>query len=346
MPKSTTHGVAWSVLLVLVAPVTAFGWQAGAGADIIDTIRTRTDIGAGDQGRIKVWIDQQVAAFAPDSGLRTAMTQQFIHAANTPEFLAAFAAKVGEAAATNFGRANLSAKLASTLAGVLADIKRVETLTGLLAGLKSTDATARYLCTITLVRLKGDIAADAASVDRVVAACRPVALVETDSVVLGQLYNAMAYSGFVPNVFDAYLAVFDKRLTARRQSPSYTDGKELAALEFFVQASVQAALTADQKTQLVLRLATFLRLDAERYADPNITFEETDAIERVLWVAEEILAALTGQTGGDIRGTLRATGSTNRPGVVAEAYKWVGKPGTTERGPLNAAPWNVPIAAP
>jgi len=347
MPKPTTRGVAWIALWLVVAPAFALVQQAGAGDEIIDTIRTRNDIGPGDQDRVGRWIVQQIDAFSSASEFRKKFSDQFTNPSNTQIFNAALSAKFGEAAAARFAQAGLKKPLGQSLARVMADMSRVETLPGLLAGLKSKDNVTRFLCASTLSDIKTAIAGDKAKVDGTVQSLRDAGLVETSPVVLSRIYLALGYTNAVPSVFDVFLALFDKRLEARRNSPSYADGKEIDAFEFFRMKSVRDALDAAQQAQLAARLAVFLRLDAERYAGPDLGFDEMDALERVLWGNEEILAALlTGKTGGDIRGKLQNTGSDDRPGIVAEAYKWVGKPGTSERAPLNDAPWNVPVGAP
>lgn len=346
MSKPTTRVMAWIIASVSAASLPAFARQAGECDAIIDTIRTRTDIGPGDQDRIARCIAQQIDTFTAPPEFRQKFAAQFTNASNTPAFNGVWAAKVGEAAAAKLTQPGLKKPLSQSIARVMADMARAETFPGLLAGLKSTDSWTRFLCAATVAGLRAEIAGDKARVDQAVQALREAGLAENSPVVLSRIYLALGYASALPAVLDAYLAIFDKRLEARRASPSYADGKELDAFEFFRTKGVNDALDANQKQQLAVRLAVFLRMDAERYAGPNLTFEESDALEHVLWVNEEVLAALAGKPGGDIRGKLQSTGSDDRPGIVAEAYKWVGKPGTSERGPLNDAPWNVPLGAP
>jgi len=173
-------------------------------------------------------------------------------------------------------------------------------------------------------------------------------LAESDPIVLGRIYEALAMPGQVGVVFDAYVALFDKRLDQRRTTAVMVDGAEIFALEFLRTPAVLQGLNADQKTQLAARLAVFVRMDALRYQVSNLGFDEVDRIERALDGAEEILERLVGtaSAGGKIRDALSTGAREAKESVLQQAYRWVGHPDTQENGVLNAAPWNVPIGAP
>ena len=107
------------------------------------------------------------------------------------------------------------------------------------------------------------------------------------------------------------------------------------------------SLTPQQKSQLVSRVAVFLRFGAERYNVPGLGFGELDMVERVLDGAEDVLAGVVGgNQGGKIRDALSAGGPGKNRAALQEAYRWVGNVVNGTKGVLNAAPWNVPVGAP
>jgi hypothetical protein len=140
------------------------------------------------------------------------------------------------------------------------------------------------------------------------------------------------------------------RLEQRRGKVVFVDRAELDALEFFRQPAVLNALNANQKADLANRLATFLRLDAERYSSRDlggdIAARERECVERRLDALEACLAALVGGGGGDVRGDLKQGGHGRRQVIMQQVYAWIGHPATQRAGALNKAPWNVPIGAP
>ena len=125
------------------------------------------------------------------------------------------------------------------------------------------------------------------------------------------------------------------------------DRAEVGAFEFFRNATVIGAMNNDQKSRLVNALAVFLRADAQRYDTADLLFAEIEAIEQRLQSNEGVLASLQNNGGGDIRGTLDKGGhAANRQAVLAEAYRWVGDPGSNTAGALNQPPWDVAVGAP
>lgn len=314
--------------------------------EVMNGIRERTDIGAADQRRIAAWVEGEVQRFTEFLPFRQRFDGQYNDVKNSEQFRVQLAAQTAQVAAQRFVKPDLNGNLAHALAQVLTDMNRPETFPGLIAGLESSDVRARYFCAKGLIALHDWIAGGKGRLDQTVQALRETGLAETDPVVLGRVYQALAFPGQVVDVFDAYLALFDKRLTARRGPVVVADGAETYAYEFFRTRAVPGALNADQKSQLVARVAVFLRMDAERYNNPNLKFDEIDRLERALDAAEDILMVVTGAAGGKIRDELSSGGYGKRAAVLQEAYKWVGNPETGQAGALNTAPWNVPVGAP
>jgi len=343
MKRWSTLGVVTLGWAVISAPAAL---HAQTEDEMMDTIRARTDIGRSDQERMELWIKGEIAGFRSFKAFRQRFQEQFGNARNSQQFRTHFATLTASVAASLFSAGGLKGDTAHAVAQVLVDLNRVETHAMLIACLGADDARARYLCADGLVGLKRQIVADNALVPTTVDALRGAGLKETDGVVLGRIYDALAMPEKLGNVFDAFLALFDKRLEVRRRSGQIHGGPELYAYEFFRAPAVRNALDQTQKTQLVLRLAVFLRLDAERYHTVNLGFDEVDRLERMLDAEEDILAGLAGDSGGKIRQVLSSGGYEARSTIPAEAYRWIGDPTSQTPGPLNQAPWNVPVGAP
>lgn len=324
--------------------------QPGPEDQAIDQIRQLSTIGANDQQRINDWVNAQVDKFTDFNAFRKRIGDQFTNAGNSALFPAALATQTAVVAAARAAAGNMKPDLAWSLAQSLYDMKVPETFPGFIGLLASKDARTRYICAsgLSARSVKRAIAADKAKLDQAVATLRAVGSNESDSVVVGRIYEALAFPTKTADVFDAYLAVFDNRLSVRRRPGVVADGAERFAYAFFLQRNVVTALNANQKGELAKRVAVFMRIDAQRFNTPNLAFIEEDRIERTLWAAEELLSgsAMLGGKGGKIRTALQAGGPKNSAAVLEEVYKWVGHPTSNTPGALNAAPWSVPIGAP
>jgi len=348
--------VAWGlgVPLLLIGSVRA--QDATPEDETINTIRTLPQINLADQRRIADWVEVQAVKLAatPDAerqaaavAFRKTFRTQFENPANSPPFKAQLSAQTATIAAAQFDNAKLDQWVAYALTRVLVDMGGVETSAGLFAGLKSKHEPARYLCAEGLSAQKTAIAADKAKLDEEVQVLRVAGLAESSPIVLGRIYLALAHPTQVPAVLDAYLAIFEKRLTDRRGGAVIADGAEVEAFEFFRTPSALAVLNQNQREQLARPLAVFLRLDAERYNTTGLDFYEVDRLERMMDSVEAILTELVGAgKGGKIRDEIATGGQDRRAEVLAEAYKWVGHPQSKDPGALNAASWNVAFGAP
>ena len=323
---------------------------------IIRPIQPMSTIGGGDQRRIGDWVrnrvEELIAAASLDepgtfSQFRKRVGKLYRDPINTQAFKSELTVQVTRIAAQMFADGNLHVMVARALARVLVDMGGAGTYAGLIAGLRSKDQSARYLCARELTSLQSNIMQDRARLDQTVAALRQAGEVEHSPVVLSRIYLALAYPGQVEAVFDAYMALFDKRLEYRRGSAVLVDRAEADAFDYFRQSAVIAALNADQKSTLAGRLAVFLSLDARRYSTANLGIEEREHLERRLDGLEACLEELVGTAqGGDIRGELKAGAYERREAALQQAYRWIGNPTTQTPGALNTAPWNVPIGAP
>jgi hypothetical protein len=360
MSKSTISGVAGAC--VAVGLLTGFAnAQSGSAEDAaIAQIQPLASISPNDQQRISRWVENRIGelreGLQPDQlvdvkPFRNRVKTLYEDSTNSPEFRRQLAVQTAQIAETEFGKADLESTVASALARVLVDMSHAEAFRGLVAGLQSRDRTARYLCVTGLVAQQASVAADGDKLNQTVAALRAAGVSETDPTVLCAIYRALAFANQVDAVFDAYMALFDSRLEARRRGGIVADRAELDAFDFFRLAQVINALSAERKSALASRLAVFLRLDAERYNTGDIGidehFGERDHLERRLDGAEAGFEALLGaDKGGNIRSELRSGGHEQRDAVLQQAYRWVGNPTTQKAGALNTAPWNVPIGAP
>ena len=319
---------------------------AQSGDAMIDTIRSRTDIGESDQRRIADWMRDEIAGGRPFKEFRRRFSEQYNDAGNTQQFRTQFAVQATGVAAEKFRSGALIGDNAHAVAQALVDLKRIEVHPALLVCLNAADVRARYLCADGLVELKRQIASDNALFASTVEALREAGRKEQSGVVLGRIYDALAIPEKVGAVFADYVQLLDARLAVRRNGGAINGGPELYAFEFFRLPAVRNALDPNQKAQLVARLAVFLRLDAARYAAPNLDFNEIDRLERTLDAAEEILAALVPEGGGKIRDALSSGGVQAAPTVMAEVYRWIGDANANSPGALNQPPWNVAVGAP
>lgn len=333
---------------------------------LIQTIRNKTSIQDSDKDRIRRWVDWEVDALQSARQTdRPAQLAQFLesfrkqyHASDaTPQFRAVFSAQTTAAAVDAFAKADTADEVARGLAHQLVDMDRAETIDGLIAGLATKSSEARFLCARGLEERRGDVAANANKLQAAVAALKAAAVREPDPIALGRMYAALSLEDQVAVVFPVFLDVFDRRLEYRRGPALNADGAELEAYEFFRQPAVLNALNAAQQKDLVLRLAVFLRLDAERYDDADIAppnesgtvdqgYYERDYLERSLVSLEAILTTLVSGKDATITSTLRTDGWSQRQAILDTVHEWVGTADPATQGVLNAAPWNVPLGAP
>jgi len=323
--------------------------------DNVEAISRLTSISQLDLDNIARWIGNEVdhhaelaqtdPAAAFDS-FRERVMRRFADPDNNPAFAAQLAAQAAKVAEARFAAAQAEVAVARALARVLLEMDRREAIPGFVAGLRLEDAAARFICVKGLAQLGNVIAADRNELVRIVEALGRAGAAESSPVVLAQVYVALSFPGQVETVFDPFLEIFDRRLAARRQASLVADGAEIEAYEFFRTPAVRNALNNEQKARLVARVATFLRLDAERYATADLPFEEQSRIEQLLWAGEEILAALLGNSQDGIRRELEAGGYLSRDKVPRQVAAWIGDAGSSQGGLLNAAPWNVPPGAP
>src|SRR3972149_2083293 len=267
MQSRAVFQVAWvlGVPLLLAGPVRA--QDATPEDETINPLRQLSKIDEGDQRRIGDWVQVKVDKLAttPDAArpaaavaFRKTFKTQYQNPTNSPPFKAQLAAQSATVAAAQFGNAKLDQWVAYALARVLVDMGGIETLPGLFAGLKSKHEPARFLCAEGLSAQKTAIAADKGKLDEVVQVLKAAGLTESSPIVLGRIYLALAHATQVPAVLDAYLAIFEKRLTDRRGGAVMADGAEIEAFEFFRNPNVLAALNPAQKEQLARPLAVFM----------------------------------------------------------------------------------------
>jgi hypothetical protein len=335
----------------MILPATAWAQNAPDEDVVLDTIRVLSSIGSSDQRRIRDWVDAQLAELSGPSvnaatkfqQMRTRITTQFGNANNTPAFNEQFAAQLAQVAADRFSAGNLDPQLMRGLARGMMEINRIETVPGLLAGLENDDQATRYLSATTLGQLRRQLSTNADQFTNVVRALREAGTRETNGVVLRSIYRALSYEDKVGDVLPAFLAIMDARLAARRGGSVIADGGEEAALQFFAQRPVANAVGAEQRKQLVNRLAPFARMLAARYQAERLPFAEQDHIERTLWLTEEVWSILTGQQ-GQVREVLENQGRAGRPQLEAAVVAWIGS--ADQQGILNSSPWDVPVGAP
>jgi len=353
----TAFGVVALGFLLAVAGRDAVAQDTSGEDDIINTVRQMASISPGDQRRIADWVQARVDALAKTSPadrttaaikFRDRFREQFTHRENSAQFKQQLPAQTSIVAITQFAGPNVDPFVGRALGRVLLDMAGPEMIPAFVAGLKSKDPATRYFCAEGLLTQRNALAADKDALDKTVKAIRESAQVETSPVALGRLYLALSVpANQAAAVFDAFMAIFEKRLEYRRGSVVIADGAENDAYEYFRNSAVLNALSQPQKESLVRALAVFLRMDAQRYNSSELAFDEIDKLERALDAEEEMLTSLVGAgKGGNLRDVLNSGGFEQRGDVQTQALLWVGDAGTNQQGALNAAPWNVPVGAP
>ena len=228
MTRLSTRCILALTLCLVAGSSVTIAQQPGPEDQAIDQIRQLPTIGANDQQRINDWINAQVGKFTDFNAFRKRISDQFTHANNSSQFPAALATQTAVVAAAQAAAPDTNLRLARAIARSLYDMNLPETFPGFIALLGSKDAATRYLCAsgLSMRSVKRAIAADKAKLDRTVAALRTVGSTETDPVVVGRIYEALAFPAQTADVFDAYLALLDHRLTARRRPGTVADGAD------------------------------------------------------------------------------------------------------------------------
>ena len=342
-----------SLLLGISSP--AIAQTDNACESFLNVTRSLTSISTSDQQQISACIQAKVDELANAAAsqraaafktFRAFVNGEYQNPRSTPQFKQQVVQQTVQLASPLFKAPNARALVTQALAQVLVDFKDVGTYPGLLAGLQSNRQIVRYHCAKAMAALKPQFASDKAKLTEAVAALQAAGVAETNGVVLRRIYMALAYEGDLVAVFDAYLAILDKRIDARRNGAAIAEMAEVAAWEFFRRPAVLSSMNQSMKAAFVSRLAVVFRLDAERYAATGQSTEELDALERRLEGEEALLEAIVGGTSGSVRAALASTGRADRAKIAEAAYGWVGHAERNITGPVNKGPWNVPAGAP
>ena len=277
-------GDIWLMLLLVALFATAASAQQPSREDAaIEQIRTRRDLSATDTRQIGEWVTARVRGLEnlnpgnpnPLVAFRKRLTKQYSNRKNTPDFKAQLVVQTSAVAMVKFAQANVSSQVANGLATVLADFNRIEVLDALLAGLAVNDAGTRVICLAGLTNLQSVIEGDTTKLQQVVQTLRQAGAKETDPGVVTRFYLALAYKNQTALVFDAYMEILEKRLALRRGPAIFAPYAEVELVEFFRLPSVVNAITQQQKTQLIGRLAVLLRSTTRSVAIATALFRMT-----------------------------------------------------------------------
>ncbi len=324
---------------------------AGGTADALAGVRQKTTFTSAEDDIIDDWVGARMAQLragvdaASDEGVeaasefREAFAAEQRNAQSTPRYLDRLAERVAAVAVVEFGKTDDAALLVhASLAWVLLDINRASARSALDAGLRHPQATVRYLCARAYAGLRDSLAADAATTRAVIILLKTTGTGESSGVVLGALYEALAYEDarHVGLVVPALAEVFAARVAARQAGQIVrTDRAELAA--FYYLDRVRNGIDQAARPALVRQLAACLALDVQRHA--SAIPEERIILEERIEICESLIEALAGGVGG-VRAAMKAGGDSVEEEMGLELLKWVGGEGV--QGTLNAAPWSVP----
>ena len=350
--KSRLRLVCGTFTLLALTPA-VWGQAPTPEDEALDAMRSLATVEGRDQERIRDWVDLQIREIADSredestrfSAFRSAFTAQRTDRRSTPAFVGALATQTGAAAAELLPKADLKPWVSTSLVRVLLDLERPEVVDGLTAGMAAKAPATRVLAAKGLAHHLPQISQDKVQTQRVVAALQAAGRSETNPLALKSIYQALAYRNQLDTVFDVYLELLDRRAAARRGGAVTCDGADVVAYEFLLEVAPAGGLSAERQQEVARRVAVLLRCDGQRYTEEQLSFVEIDHLERSLWVAEDLLEALTRQAGG-IRKQIETDGHNDSAAVLRAVYAWVGNPENQQKGRLNQAPWDVPVGAP
>lgn len=342
---------------VVLAMTGAMAGPAAAGAQVpkacqrLDTLRDSPLTGSDDQlldacvtAELSA-LDQAIKQSAPDAAMeafRTHLLDQAHNAKNKQEFTDRFIERTAQVFAPRLASADTDPLLARSMAGVLLAFDAVQARAALVAGLKSPDATVRYVCAKSLVQLRDAIGADARVARATITALKDACAQERSGVVAGVMYQAMNYAQHPDESTSAMLAALTGRVNRLKQPGVILDRGELPVLAVFAQMSSNLGPVAND---LVRQLATLLRIHVEHYKPKALDLYQRAAIEETIIETESLLKKIVrGSKLPDVTGKMQRGGDTAAIDMQIELNRWIGVDQTD--GVLNAAPYNVPRGAP
>ncbi|NOT02689.1 MAG: hypothetical protein HOP29_18950 [Phycisphaerales bacterium] len=317
--------------------------QVGGDDAALDELRKRTPAGDNDNAIIDKWLADR---FAVES-FRTDLTAVREDASTTPAFQTALADRLNTFAKNRLADPNNAVDAVTRLVQALIDIDDVKTRESLLAALGHPHQAVRYLGAKGLHAVRDRIAAgtNPNELRDLLAALRTAAAAETNNTVLDRICRAMS----VPNNDDARTALIDVLLSQNeryRRGAILADRTEIAVFEYLATANLDAA----ELTRAVQAAAVLLRLDVARYiAGQNGRFvaDEQAVLQQRIATVEGWLEQVVrppADRSGNLRQAIAGEQATLAETVQFELNKWIGT--ADSPGVLNAAPWNVPVAAP
>jgi len=349
------------VLAVLLCTTGRAPAQDAPPADPLEGLRENTTFTTTDDQTIDAWLTARIdelqaaaAAEADDADARDALIEagtsflrairaEMVHSAATAQFLARFAGRTDAAFAARFQQNDAyPAEVAWYFARALLDMKRVETRDALTAGLAYPAESVRYLCAKTFARLQSDLAPDLALARNTIQLLQTAGQAEASGIVLGAIYEAMAYGDHLEEAIPALVSVFAARVRKLQNREILTaDRAELTAWEFLGKRQIRPRIPNAQKGPLVRELAAFFVVDVNRYG-PALGNQKVTLAERIE-VCETLIDALVGPIAdkGNVRSEMKQGGVAPEINMKLELLKWVG--GQGQEGCLKDAPWSVPV---
>ncbi|HEY3245178.1 MAG TPA: HEAT repeat domain-containing protein [Phycisphaerae bacterium] len=301
------------------------------------------------------WINAQIQAWksntnkdAADDAFRQALNAEF----NTTPGSEAYRNRLMELFVAiclqEFGQGKQGDPLlARTLARTLAESGRMGAIDALEKGLSHPDMEVRFICAKGFVALMGNILLNTTLTKHTTQILQEAAEKESNPVVLTRIYFALRYPAEkAGEVLEPIIAILGARLERWRQDPRSADAGDTPGLEYLLQHV--AKIGAPQRSTLVNRLATMLRLDVTRLADEKLRGPQKDDLAYRVYLEERLLTEIAPPPNpGTIPSIIEAyqRGGTNaRRDMLDRLNAWIGTP--EKRSHLNDPPWNVPLGAP
>jgi hypothetical protein len=228
------------------------------------------------------------------------------------------------------------------MAEVLSAFDVIQARDALISGLKSDDATVRYLSAKALLGLQNKITADARLARETIAALAQAGAGEKSGVAAGAMYEAASYADYKSESVDALVQMLNGRVDILRQGAVRLDRGELPGLRAL---SDMESEIGNRANALAGSLGALLRIHVEHYKPGELDLYEQAAIEETILETESLLKKIVrGSNLPDVAEKMQRGGDAAPIDMQIELNRWIGTDETD--GVLNAAPYNVPKGAP
>lgn len=354
LPRRGLHGLRVTplVMVLLAANSIAVAQQRADECQRLDTMRdqplTQQDsqlIDACITAEVKVMtqaLNRPVPDMTSAATFRQRMDAELSNANNTDEFNKRFVERAAALFGPQLAAGDANPSATRAMAEALGAFDVIQTRDALIGGLKSSDATVRYLSAKGLLELQNEITSDARLARETITALAQAGAVEKSGVAAGVMYEAANFADYKSESVDALVQMLAGRVDIMRQGAVRLDRGELPALRALSDLDSEIG---NRASALAGSLGALLRIHVEHYKPDELDLYEQAAIEETILETENLLKKIVrGSNLPDVAGKMQRGGDAAPIDMQIELNRWIGTAETD--GVLNAAPYNVPKGAP